>query len=202
MQINRQEDGDLPMLDILGWKIITPCPSGTFLARCVDVDTNDKFKRKKYQSEETEIIPAVRFLFALKDGDNKFLVQTNVYKASGSPKSNFYKAVVAWRGEFPTTFDPNCLKGEEVSLTVEQRTSGRGTVYGAITNISAVPEAYKQACPPSSDFNELMIEAGADIGTLPVQSEDPTLPKETPPPSNPQPKPDTKDDDDSEDVPF
>ena len=201
MQINRQEDGDLPQLDILGWKISTPCPSGTFLARCVDVDTNEKFKRKKYQSEEIETIPAVRFLFALKDGDNKFLVQTNVYKASGSPKSNFYKAVVAWRGEFPTTFDPNTLKGEEVSLTVEQRTSGRGTVYGAITNISAVPEAYKQACPKASEFNELMLEAGADIGTLPVQSEDPLKPKESPPPTNQQPEVKSEEDD-SEDVPF
>jgi hypothetical protein len=201
MQVTRQEDGDLPQLDILGWKIITPCPSGTFLARCVDVDTNEKFQRKKYQSEDMETIPAVRFLFALKDGDKPYLVQTNVYKASGSPKSNFYKAVVAWRGEFPTTFDPNCLKGEEVSLTVEQRTSGRGTVYGAITNISAVPEAYKKACPPSSDFNELMLEAGADIGMLPAQDADPLKPSEVKAPTNKQPKPDTEEDD-SEDVPF
>ncbi len=201
MKVTRQEDGDLPQLDILGWKIITPCPSGTFLARCVDVDTNEKFQRKKYQSEEMETIPAVRFLFALKDGDKPYLVQTNVYKASGSPKSNFYKAVVAWRGEFPTTFDPNCLKGEEVSLTVEQRTSGRGTVYGAITNISAVPEAYKKACPPSSDFNELMLEAGADIGMLPAQDADPLKPSEVKAPTNKQPKPDTEEDD-SEDVPF
>ena len=201
MQINRQEDGDRPQLDILGWKIEMPCPSGTFLARCVDVDTNEKFQRKKYQSEEMETIPAVRFLFAIKDGDQGYLVQTNVYKASGNPKSNFYKAVVGWRGEFPETFDPNSLKELEANLTVEQRTSARGTVYGAITNISAIPANFKEACPKTSEFNDLLIGAGADIGELPKQSADPLKPTDTPPPSNPQPKPDTEEDD-SEDVPF
>ena len=200
MIIDRQDDGDLPKFDILGWTIQTPAPQGTFLARIVDIDSKEDFQRKKYESEQMETIPAVRILVGLKDGDSLYLVQSNVLKASGSPKSNFYKMIRDIRGEFPPTFDVNELRGVPVSVTVQQQTSMKGTVYGKITNIGPVPGGTDSACPSTEDFNALMIEAGADIGKIPEKPADPLNAPEPPAPSNPQPKPESEGK--SEDVPF
>lgn len=190
-------DDDMPSLDILGWKIETPAPTNTYLATCLDVDTRESHPFKKFQSEQYENKPAVRLLFAVKDADQCYLVQSRVLKASGSPKSNFYKMIRGWIGEFPDTFDVQTLVGKHASLQVEQRTTERGTVYSGIMNISAVPEQFKSACPDKAEFRKLMEQAGVEIGEAPQPSKDPLLPKETPPPANPQPMPDA-----SEEVPF
>jgi hypothetical protein len=180
MIINRQEEGDLPSLTILGWKVETPAPTGAYIARCLDVSTDDKFRRKKWQSEEIEEIPAIRFLFGIKKGDQAYLVQTKVYKASGSPKSALYKLITGWTGAFPGEFNPRDMIGKIANINVEQMTSNNGTVYGAVMNVAGAPEGMEGHAPTSAECNTLMIQAGADVGTLPQAPADPTLPKPTP----------------------
>lgn len=180
MIINRQEEGDLPSLSILGWKVETPAPTGAYIARCLDISTDDQFRRKKWQSEQIEIIPAVRFLFGIKKGDQAYLVQTKVYKASGSPKSKLYELMVGWTGAFPGQFNPRDMIGKIANINVEQKTSNQGTVYGAVMNVAGAPEGMEGHAPTSAECNTLMIQAGADVGTLPQTPADPTLPKATP----------------------
>lgn len=180
MIINRQEEGDLPSLSILGWKVETPAPTGAYIARCLDISTDDQFRRKKWQSEQIEIIPAVRFLFGIKKGDQAYLVQTKVYKASGSPKSKLYELMVGWTGAFPGQFNPRDMIGKIANINVEQKTSNQGTVYGAVMNVAGAPEGMEGHAPTSAECNTLMIQAGADVGTLPQAPADPTLPKATP----------------------
>lgn len=180
MIINRQEEGDLPSLTILGWKVETPAPTGAYIARCLDVDIDEKFRRKKFQSEEIEEIPAVRFLFGIKKGDQAYLVQTKVYKASGSPKSALYGLITGWTGAFPGEFNPRDMVGKIANINVEQKTSNNGTIYGAVMNVARAPEGMEGHAPSSAECNTLMISAGADVGALPETPADPTLPKPTP----------------------
>ena len=180
MIINRQEEGDLPSLSILGWKVETPAPTGAYIARCLDVDSDDQFRRKKWQSEQIEIIKAVRFLFGVKKGDQTYLVQTKVYKASGSPKAKLYELMVGWTGSFPGQFNPRDMIGQIANINVEQKTSNQGTTYGAVMNVAKAPEGMEGLAPSSAECNTLMIQAGADVGALPETPADPTLPKPTP----------------------
>lgn len=193
----------MPSLDILGWKVETPAPTSTYLATCLGVDTRESHPFKKYQSEQYENRPAVRLLFGVKDADKCYLVQSRVLKASGSPKSNFYKLIRGWIGDFPETFDCQSLIGKHANIQVEQRTTERGTVYAGIMNISAVPEQFASACPDKSEFRDLLEQAGEMIGEAPQPSKDPLKPKESPPLANPvEPKMDRPATQSNEEVPF
>lgn len=202
--IIKRIDEDAPSLEILGWKIENPCPSGTFAGICLDVDTREKFERQVYNKPGTyETIPAVRILIGIKQGDSPYLVQTNVIKASGHPKSNFYKLVENWIGEFALNFDPRALVNKPCNIVIEQVTSSKGTVYGKIKSITAIPAGLESACPNKEDFNGLMIKAGANVGSLPIKEADPLKPVPTPEPKVEkaiEPKPDSPSND--EDVPF
>jgi hypothetical protein len=46
-----------------------PPPKGTYLAVCLDVLDQYNVERKKYQSEETEIVNLTRFVFGVKAKD-------------------------------------------------------------------------------------------------------------------------------------
>ena len=203
MNIQKITD-DAPRLDILGWKIEMPAPSGTYAGVCLDVDTNEKFERDVYGKPGVkEIIPALRILIGVKEGDTPYLVQTNVIKASGHPKSNFYNMVENWIGEFPMNFDPKSMINKPCNIVIEQTTSAKGTVYGKIKSITAIPAGLESACPSKDDFNDLMVKAGANVGSLPQPSADPLKPTPTPEPKVEQaiePKPDATSND--EVVPF
>ena len=197
---------DAPSLDILGWKIETPSPSGSFAGVCLDVDTREKFEREVFGKPGIyETIPAVRILIGVKEGDTPYLVQTNVIKASGHPKSNFYKLVENWIGEFAMNFDPRALVNKPCNIVIERMTSARGTVYGKIKSITAIPSGLESACPTKDDFNDLMVKAGANVGSLPIQEADPLKPAPTPEPKVEkaiEPKMDQASPANGEDVPF
>lgn len=119
--------------------------AGSYPARIVDglhaegieeTDFNDKSK--------TYEVDKVRFLIAYtNDKDEIILAQTNEMTLSSNPKSNLIKCLTQLRGKQPPldgTFDCFEVIGSLCDVTIQERTSKQGSVYGyahAMTPLNA-----------------------------------------------------------------
>ena len=151
-----------------GWEVNVPAPTGVHLAVCLDIKETPDFETTDFNTGQPVKHDVIRFLYGLKVGDDKFLVQSNTINISGSPKSNLIKLITAWMGQAPQVqgFDTEILRGKPCQLTSEQVTSTKGTVYSKVTQIAGVIEQYKAAAPKPDEFKELLSIAGADFGEI------------------------------------
>lgn len=162
---------------LTGWFISDPAPAGTHVGVCLDI-------KETYGADVTDFetrLPVkrdiIRFLFGVKVGDEKYLIQSNDAKISGHEKSALVKLITSWMGHAPDIdgFNTEELRGRPIQLSTEKKTSALGNQYGKILSVAPVLDQFKSAAPKPEEFNELMVEAGASIGELPKQSVDPLV---------------------------
>jgi hypothetical protein len=97
-----------------------PPPKGTYLAVCLDTIDQYNVERRKYQSEETEVVNLTRFVFGVKAKDGKtYKIASKAMKISGHENSALYSFLSAWLSEPPKAgFDTAELKGKGAQITV------------------------------------------------------------------------------------
>jgi hypothetical protein len=142
-----------------------PPPKGTYLAVCLDVLDQYNVERKKYQSEETEIVNLTRFVFGVKAKDGKhYKIATKRMKISGHENSALFAFLSAWTGEPPKAgFDTAALKGvgAQISVVITERDAKS---YHDIGTISPVLDELADKLPSPSAFGPVVeAEASEDI---------------------------------------
>ena len=77
-----------------------PPSKGTYVAVCLDVVDQYNVERRKYESEETEIVNLTRFIFGVKtkDGSLRKLASKSM-KISNHENSALRAFLVSWQGE-------------------------------------------------------------------------------------------------------
>lgn len=79
-----------------------PPPSGQYVVKCIAVHDEFGVERRKFQSEETEVVDLTAFLFGGRTADNTpFKIDTKAMKISGYAKSALMEFLTAWYGETP-----------------------------------------------------------------------------------------------------
>lgn len=146
-----------------------PPPAGTYFAVCVDVVDNYGVERKKYQSEETELVDVTRFVFGVKTKAGALhKIATREMKITGGPKANLTKFLKAWTGENPKPgMDTEELKGKGAQITVTAEESRNGKTYNNITGIAPVMDGLEDRVPK--------VEAFASVGGSSAKSDDSDL---------------------------
>ena len=130
-----------------------PPSKGTYVAVCLDVVDQYNVERRKYESEETEIVNLTRFIFGVKtkDGSLRKLASKSM-KISNHENSALRAFFVSWQGEAPKPgFDTASLIGKPAQVTVVENTKGDRT-YSDIGTISEVMEELLPKVPKVSDF--------------------------------------------------
>lgn len=151
-----------------GWEVNVPAPTGVHLAVCLDIKETPDFESTDFNTGLPKVNDVIRFLYGIKVGDDKYLVQSNTINISGSPKSNLIKLITAWMGQAPQVqgFDTEILRGLPCQITTEQVTSEKGTLYSKVMQVAGVIEQYKAAAPKPDEFKELLSIAGAGFGEI------------------------------------
>ena len=157
-----------------GFTIEELAPAGDYVVTCIDIADEFAVTRRKYQSEEEEVIDVTRFLFGFKAQDGKlYKVQTFEMKISGSPKSTLYKFLSAWLGKAPDYgWDYCSLKGEGAVVSIEHVVSQLGTTYPKISRISPAKTSladYSAQIVPIEQFGAAPI-AAAPVSAPVVQA--------------------------------
>lgn len=141
-----------------------PPPKGTYLAVCLDVVDQYNVERRKYQSEETEVVNLTRFIFGVKTKDGKaFKIASKPMKISGHENSALYAFLSDWTGEPPKAgFDTATLKGKgaQITVTINERDS---KTYHDIGTVSPVLEELQAKVPSPSDFPASEANSDTDI---------------------------------------
>ena len=140
-----------------------PPSKGTYVAVCLDVVDEYNVTRKKYQSEETEVVNLERFVFGvkLKDGSLR-KIATRAMKISNHENSALRAFLVSWLGEAPKpNFETADLKGKPAYITITEDVKGDRT-YSNISTISEVMDELLPKVPKISDFGSNDNE-GAEI---------------------------------------
>ena len=125
-------------------------PPGTFTATIIDIDDSFGVERRKYQSEETEIVDLTTFLFGFRDRQqNKHLIATAPMKISGHSKSKLVEVLRSITGSRPASgWDYCTLKGKQCLITIEHVQSQSGDrTYANIISYSPLPESGEVAVP-------------------------------------------------------
>lgn len=132
---------------------------GQYIARCIEIDEEYGVTRKKYQSEETEVVNLIHFYFGFKNkAGEAFVIKTKGYKISGSPKSALVEFITSWVGEKPSNkFDTETLRGCSAQITVALETSQGGKTYANIAGISPVMDGMEGLIPSESTFKGLLL---------------------------------------------
>jgi len=132
-----------------------PPPKGIHIAVCIDVVDEYNVTRKKFQSEETEVVNLTWFIFGVKCKDGSFRkVQTNNMgmKISNDERSKLRKFLTTWLGEAPKPgFDTASLIGKPAQLTLVENVKGDKT-YIDIQTASEVMDELLPKVPKVSDF--------------------------------------------------
>lgn len=162
---------------LTGWIISEPAPAGTHVGVCLDIKETYGAEVIDFETQQPVKKDIIRFLFGVKVGDEKYLIQSNDAKISGHSKSALVKLITAWMGHAPDIdgFNTEELRGRPIQLSTEMKTSAIGNQYGKILSAAPVLDQFKAAAPTAEEFNDLMLEAGASIGELPKQSVDPLV---------------------------
>ncbi|HOW96318.1 MAG TPA: hypothetical protein P5567_13985 [Kiritimatiellia bacterium] len=154
------------------WKTI---PKGTFLAICEDIKDEFGVHRKKYNSEEMEVIDQTQFRFVFKDPKSGeiFRITSRKMRISSHEKSSLYQALHAWCGEPPRAgWDFGELKGCGAMITIAHMPSTLhpGQPFATIHNIGPVPEdwndkleALKKAVADPAAKNGVKEAAGVNM---------------------------------------
>ncbi len=156
-----------------GFEITEVAPAGDYVATCLNVADEFGVTRRKYQSEETEVIDVTRFLFGFKAQDGRlYKIQTFEMKISSSPKSALIKFLTSWLGQPPAMGWDYCeLIGKGAVIGCEQVVSQLGKTYNKITKIS----------PPKTSLADYTSQV------IPVEQFSAPAAPATPPPSAPAP---------------
>jgi len=146
--------------DYRSYKLETLAPKGTFSSICIDCMESIGVERKKWQSEETEVVDLLRYLFIVKTKDGPFLLQSNEMKISAFKEAALAKFIRDWTGELPAPgFDTLNMVGETCQVTISHKTSSRGNPYPVISSIAPLLDP---AMAPA--FDELEIPGGSRSG--------------------------------------
>lgn len=130
-----------------------PPPKNTYVAVCLDVVDEYGVTRKKYQSEDTEVVNLERFVFGvkLKDGSLR-KIATRAMKISNHENSALRAFLVSWLGEAPKpNFETADLKGKPAYITITEDVKGDRT-YSNIATISEVMAELLPKVPKVEDF--------------------------------------------------
>ena len=131
---------------------------GTFLATCFEIEERHQVERKKYQSEETEIVDLIRFYFGYKakDGTPQIIV-SKPFKISGHEKSALFQFLKQWLGDAPTDgFDTASMLTKGAQITVGYSDSLSGKKYANIASIGPVMDGLESSVPRSEQFNQYL----------------------------------------------
>jgi hypothetical protein len=104
-------------------------------------------ERKKFQSEDTEIVDLCTVIFAQvnDDGEERYAA-TRSMRISGSPKSTLYKIIQGITGQPPVTgSDTQALVGIPCLITVTREVSTTGKVYHIVDTAMPQPKKVKPA---------------------------------------------------------
>lgn len=134
----------------------TPPPSGTHVARCVqiiDLGTQHwSFNGQPKSTRKVRVtfeLPEELHVFDEEKGEEPFFVSQE-FTASLGPKANLRAALEAWRG-VPFTaeelegFDLKKILGAPAMVTIVHETSKAGKSYANIAGIAKMPKSMK--CP-------------------------------------------------------
>ena len=108
-------------------------------------------KKKKFQSEEFEIVDLCTIVFAQvgDDGQERYAA-TSGMRISGSPKSALYQIIEGITGQPPVTgSDTQSLVGIPCLVTVKRVTSATGKVYHLVDTAMPQPRKAKAAAAPA-----------------------------------------------------
>ena len=134
-------------------------PKGTFLAVCLGSDEEYGVTRKKFESEETEVVDLISFYFGykLKTGE-PFVIRSKRMKLSGHEKSALFQFIAGWLGEKPpSNFDTASLEGLAAQITVAHEVAmSSGKTYANLKSASPVIEGMESAIPAKRIFAELL----------------------------------------------
>lgn len=139
-------------------------PKGTFLAVCLGSDEEYGVTRKKFESEETEVVDLISFYFGykLKTGE-PFVIRSKRMKISGHEKSALFQFVAGWLGEKPpVNFDTKGLHGKPAQITVAHEVAlTTNKTYANLKSASPVMEGLESSIPHASLFATIL-EPSAD----------------------------------------
>lgn len=127
-------------------------PEGTFVGTIIEIKDQFQVERKKFQSEEKEIVDVTTFLFGFRGQDGKpYKIASKTMKQSGHENSALYAFLKSILGRAPKFGWDYCeLKGTQVSLTVEHAPSRDGTKsFPNIAAIAPLPAGYASRPPQS-----------------------------------------------------
>lgn len=137
-------------------------PRGTFVAKCVDIKDAYQVERRKYQSDQNEILDITAFLFGFRGPNNTaHRISTREFRISGHPKAGLVKFLTMWLGQTPVTgFNTATLKGASALITIDHQPSTQtpGKVYPVIASISPVPQQI-QTAPATVEKSEAGMRA-------------------------------------------
>jgi hypothetical protein len=145
-------------------------PTGTFNAKCIEIDDQFGVERKKYQSEEMQKLDVTRFLFGFRDAQGQpHKVATKEMRITGHENSSLYKFLMGWLGTPPKMGWDFCeMKGQDAMITVGLSENGN---YNTIINISPMPtQAAAPAAAPVQD------QAPAPAAPPALDADDDSLP--------------------------
>jgi hypothetical protein len=158
MAILESKGGDLNR----SYEISKLCPTGVYPARCIDILDSMDVEEPSYDDPSVMVTKnKTRFLFSVKVGEGVELVQTFEFNISGSPKSSLWKFIKSWLGKPPApAFDTTNLIGEACQLTIDNRTSKKGTAYATVESVAPLMDP-SQA--PAADAVEIPGGPRADV---------------------------------------
>lgn len=158
MAILESKGGDLNR----SYEISKLCPTGVYPARCIDILDSMDVEEPSFDDPTVMVTKnKTKFLFSVKAGEETELVQTFEFNISGSPKSSLWKFIKAWLGKAPApAFDTLNLIGQACQLTIDNRTSKKGTAYATVESIAPLMDP-SQA--PAVDAVEVPGGPRADI---------------------------------------
>lgn len=144
---------------------IPPLEAGTYTATCVGVIDLGEQRNEKFNKYEDKIL----LIFEIanehveQDGEKKPRWLSRDLTASISEKSNMYKYITGFIGQFDDNaeeFDPSMLLGKTAFLqvSVEKSKSSPDVMYNDIVSITQLPKGMKPPAPESSimllDFDD------------------------------------------------
>ena len=147
-----------------------PAVSGSYPGTIVDILEAEGIE-KEWQGQ-TKVVDITRFLIAYRDDDDQLcLAQTNEMTISNFPKSNLIKFLTALKGEMPSmdgSYDFLSELGTKCMVTIEKKTSSKGTTYGLASSVAPVAKRMAKECP---ERDEIEVPGGLNHPGLEVEDD-------------------------------